>query len=492
MAEGGENVDTVPNKPKGRPLGAGDVGHQCWVEQLGAGIYLHLGIYQSSSKVKEEDVKEAMILATKHQEALQMRIIREPEKGKMAYRFEVRDDPFDIDFKVVALEKKLDWIGVIREEVPETIDFKNGPLWRTIFCPVEEESGNENYPNQFIVMHKSHHAIADAVSVFDLLYRQFMPFLSAVVNKRETEGIMPVIPLLQTTEELFLTKKQMEHPVPWYMKFALNLFRWKNRKFGISKFPKFCFEEDNFQPDESAEFPPFSCKPFAFDKKLTTDIMKSAKSNGVTVHCVLLALNNLALSATAAKAGVKLPKSIRTAWPINLRKFLSWESPQPLGGVTGAGFTSTKVMTGATKEQFWSLCRKIHSGVKSQIGKDKIAKNMALGHYMLDIFSEKPMLEGIGELMLQLAGSISNIGRCDGGSEPKMAEGDVQLRLAEHHFTLLFKQLSFTVPFFHGVSTFDGSLLWNLTYNSFGASPHFVEEYVGNIQKFAVEFCKMD
>ena len=493
MAEGGEHVDTVFKKPEGRPLGAADVPHQAAIEQLhGAGLYVHLGIYQSSSRIKEEDIKEAMTMVTRHQEALQMRIIPEPEKGKLAYRFEVRDDPFDINFKSVVLENKLDWVRVVKDGVPETIDFKNGPLWSTTFCQIEEQTGNDDYPYQFIVIHKSHHAIADAVSVFDMLYRQFMPFLSGVVNKTGCEGIMPVVPLMKTNEELFLTKKQMKNPVPWYMKLAFSLFRWKNRKFGTSNLPKFCFEEDNFQPDESAEFPPFECIPFAFDKELTNDVIKSSKLNGVTVHCALLAINSLALSATAAKAGVKLPKSIRTAWPINLRRFLGWETPQPLGGVTGAGFTVTNVSSTVTKEEFWLLCRKIQASVKSQTGKEKIAKGVALGQYFVDMISEIPLLEGFREVFLQLVGSISNIGHCDGEQEPKMAEGEVKIKLVEHHFTLLFKQINIIVPFFHCVSTFGGSLLWNLTYNSFGASPHFMEEYIGNIQKVAVEFCKVN
>ena len=274
MAEGGAH----DNKPRGRHFGLTETfGHQ------GLSYYMHIGIFQSSEKLSEADVRDALITLVKRQEMLQMKFESVADET-FSFKYVPNEDLNKVDLQVKPISSLEEWKKFC-EHSTDTLDLENGQLWRVYYLPVEE-TNVESESNEFVIVFVSHHAIVDAVSCFDMLYRQFMPILSAVINKTNETEVVTILPLLEPNEVIFQgTKKDPQH-LPWYFKLGHDLLRWKNRQFGLTALPKLKYAGDKLlSADEMASYiPEGKLGPFIytliFDKDLTFSVIKSAKSHG--------------------------------------------------------------------------------------------------------------------------------------------------------------------------------------------------------------------
>ena len=486
MAEGGAH----DNKPRGRHFGLTETfGHHLMVKQ-GLSYYMHIGLFQSSEKLSEADVTDALITLVKRQEMLQMKF--EPVADEtFSFKYVPNADLNKVDLQVKPISSLEEWKKFC-EHSTDTLDLENGQLWRVYYLPVEETNVESELSNEFVIVFVSHHAIVDAVSCFDLLYRQFMPILSALINKTNTTEVVPILPLLEPNEVIFQgTKKDPQH-LPWYFKLGLDLLRWKNRQFGLTALPKLKYAGDKLlSADEMASYIPEGklgafIYTLIFDKDLTSSVIKSAKSHGVTVQCVLLAVNSIALCATAEEAGVELPKRIRQGWPTDLRRYAEIGSPHPLSCLNGGGFTLTKRQTTMTDKEFWDTCKLICKDLKKQTTKEKITGFLPVYKYFNDELNKNSPKEVLGEIGVAVLSNISNIGNCDTGPAPVMSEGSVKLDMKEHYFTVPVAtqegELD-TMVCFHSLSTFKGKMMWNAGYNPSVISMKFLDKYTERIKQ---------
>ena len=467
-----------------RSLGGCETTYAHFVDTMGASILYQIGIVDSSCEISSDDIKEAAKKFASRQEVLRMRIVPSEPGSNLKFHFARMENWDEIELRLASLDSKDDWINIINEEQSRKFDYENGPLWGIILATVPKIEAN--YSFRYVIMLKMHHGICDAKSSFDALYRQFLPILSAVMNHGDPESIISEdIPLSKPCEEAF----DNVH-LPWYMKGGLTAYRWFNRTFRTSPEPCiFEYKEDPERTKEEILSDP-GHYPFVFSPEVTSGVLKSAKQHGVTVHCVLLGVTSVALCATSVDAGINLQKNITQAWSIDVRKFLNWDFPQPLCPYVGVGMTTTKNKHDHSKEEFWKMCQDISKSVRSQSRKEKCIPGLGFSEYFINQASESlPALQIMNEFHFTTHSNVSNLGNCNIGPEPKMTAGEVEINLAESYFAVTTLRAMDNLAFFHCLSTLNGQIMWNLSYNPNRVSKRFVKNYMLKIQEICERFC---
>ena len=291
----------------GRQLGLAESLQHLFVTKYSHGIYWHIGVLQSTLSLRQSDVEKALKILVHYQEAMQMRIL--PLDPKQANTFEFKFvpmvDPHRIDFDVMNMKTKDEWPTIINQDhVDNKLDHVNGPLWRFILGHVDGKKigHSDSDVHEYVLFLKMHHAIVDGVSASDLLYHQLLPILSALVNGRDAEKMFQSISQTQPLEQTFLSRSKLYNPVPWYFRLGARVLRWKNRTFKPFEIPTLRFPEEDISTDEFGAV----CVPKTFGQEMSEMVIKMAKSNGVTVHSVLLVAGAMSFSRTAEEAGIKL------------------------------------------------------------------------------------------------------------------------------------------------------------------------------------------
>ena len=485
MAEGRET--DVDDCGRGRPLGFGEAFDHVFVSTKSTGICWFIGVMSTSQELEENIFIKALKVLVQKQEMLQMRIVPldDSKENPTEFLFKPMTDIEKIDFKSVQFKTKHDWPMFISEDHDShKIDCTNGPLWRAILGKVEatDVSMDEDTNHEYILLLKAHHSIADGTSANDLIYRQFLPILSALSNGSDAESITGFVPLTKSVEQLFLPAKSQSNPVPWYYKLGIDFIRWKTRTFNQNETPALMFPDDPMPPETSPPKEP-TCVPTTFDQNVTGNAIKAAKSHGVSVHSLLLTTGAMALSRTAKAARIELSSTFKQVWPIDMRKYLGYTTPQPLGDIHSTGMTTHKNVAECTNEQFWKLCKGIHSNVKSSSRKDKCTPFIGLAKYFLDVMErEEDILKVMTEMPFSSYLSLSNLGNTSAGPEPNMPDGPMKICLTEQFLSLSGMAGFLLVPILQFVITFKGRLTLNLLHDPRKTSRMFVHTYLQNFE----------
>lgn len=273
-------------------------------------------------------------------------------------------------------------------------------------------ASDESLPekHQYVILLKFIHTFVDGLSVFDLLNRQFLPILSAVINGEDAENIIPFIPQTKSLEDMF---PQTHTSFSCFTKLQLDYLRWKHRTFKSAQFPLYMF------PDETPSFSIQTAKeapsiPKIFDKDICVSVIAAAKQHGVTVHCVLLSASALALAKTAKQADVKLPGTFVQAWPISLRKHLDFKWPLPYFGYFGSdGTTIHESVTDYTVEKFWTSCGKLQKHVQQESRLDKCVERIRGFKYLVNTAQKSDLVTVLSEMGCPPNLFLSNLGNTD-------------------------------------------------------------------------------
>ena len=473
-----------------RRLGPTETFYQLLIDKYNASYYFHISIIKSSHKLSDGDVKKAFEVLCGQHEALRMCIVP-IEDEEHAYRYEPMKEPC-VDFYLTQITKKSDWPQLLSDDNQTQMDCLNGPIWKVTMAHIEENSqtygGKNPLKHQCLILLKMHHAIADAKSITDFMYLQFMPVLSAVTNNDPVNDLIPEVPLYKSTEELFARKPFHggRHKVPWLLSRLFDFIRWKNRTFQTSYNNQFFFPEEAKEESLSQLSP---CQPKLFTKELSSSIFRAAKANGVTVHCVLLAVNSIALCKTAKAAGIELPNILKQSSPIDLRKYLNWKRPQPIGAHTSIFETATNNQIEYSVKEFWKMCKDIKSDAFQKVTKEKSTAMLGVVQYFVDEAIKTDLMKIISEFGLAALSSVSNPGVCDLGAPPVLSKGDVIIDLAEQYFTVTGMHRLNSTPFVHYVLTFKGRISWNFTFNIRNVGRRFVDEYLQNLEDTFRRYC---
>lgn len=474
---------------KGRPLGAYETFSACLSGMHSSGIYWHAAVINTSHPLQDDDVITACKVLVRKQEVLQMRIVHTDPVLETAlhFRFTPMENLEKIDFESVTFKNKDDWPMYISTDHDERkIDIVNGPLWRIILGRVEVADDSEEFLYQYIILLKFVHTIVDGLSAFDLLNRQFLPILSALINGGDAENVIPFIHQTNSAGEIF---PQAKKSVSWCSKLEVDFLRWKNRTFKPAEYPVYMFTDE--APSLNAELTKEApCIPKIFGEEICGPVIESARKHGVTVHCILLSAGAIALSRTAKLSGVKLPGSFTQMWPISLRKFLDFKSPQPLAFFGAEGITVHETMTDYTVDDFWRSCKKIQTQVKKESKKEKCIQNVRGINYFLDAAEKTDILTVLSEMGLPPSLFLSNLGNTSADPDVNIAEGPMKMRVTEQYFNLTGLGVTNCCPLYQFMLTFEKRFMWNISYNPKKVSRRFVQTYLETLEDVLKIFCK--
>ena len=444
-----------------------------------------LSVVQTSAVLTDEVVIKAANIVMHKQEALQMRIVStfNEHTNETYLEFKPMKNP-EIDFEAVTLSTREAWpVVVSQDNAKKKFDYTNGPLWRCILGRIELplQSGDSNDPNEVLYEHiifvKILHAIADGVSGLDFINRQFLPVLSALLKGEDAVNIIPFRPFSKPVESFFLE----QDAVPWYIKLGADVFRWINRKFKFQGALQYKFPDEILpSADEQDNEPRYVSK--VFSKEITDTIILSAKNNGAKLHCVLLFAGVLAFCRTAKSAGVPIPNSLQQMWPIDLRRYIGYRTPQPLACIVHACLTTHQCMTTCTKEEFWNNCKKLLYSVFAETRKEKIVYGLAASKYLLDASQSIPTLTVLLELGFEPKILLSNAGKIDTDPITRTNDGATIVRLTEQYGFVNGSSDPRYIPILQYVLTYEGKFMWTLV-RSRGTSKRFTDTYLQNLEE---------
>ena len=475
---------------KERQLGVMESVFQLFTTKYFHGIQWHIGIVRSNNPLQASHAATALRLLAHKQESLQMRILPLSSKLKnsTSFKFQPMVDPFRIDFEVISMKNKDDWPNVIRNDhIINRIDTTNGPLWRFILGEVDKKENRKTSlcEHEYVLLLKLHHSIGDGISASDLMCRQFLPILSALVNGRDTENMLPVLPQMKSVEGMFLPTDKLQEPIPWYIRAKLKLLRCKSWIFKQPETPLFKFSDENVSSEEASQC--LACVPKVFGQEISESVIKAAKTNCVTVHTVLLVAGAMAFSRTAKAAGIKLPESFQQMWPIDLRKYLDLGTPQPLAYLNT--FTSTVHSNNSEcdLDAFWESCKNMYLAVRKESDKDKLGSTSGFMKYLLPEIAEHKYVTATKELGMECLIALSNLGNLSKEQEPYLAQESTEIQMTEQFFTM--SGFMRVIPMFQFMITFRGKFMWNILYPPERVSRRFIDTYYNNLETILVSYC---
>ena len=399
-------------KGQGRALGYYEMFSASLSEMCSSAIYWHAAVINTPCALEDDDVITACKIMARKQEVLQMCIVPTDQdcQSSLQFRFVPMKDPEKIDFESVTIKSKDDWPTLTSKYHNEhKININNGPIWRIILARVVASDENLPEAHQYVILLKFIHTIVDGLSVFDLLNRQFMPILSAVINGDDAENIIHFIPQTKSIEDIFPHAKTS---LSCTTKLQLDFLRWKHRTFKPAQFPVYMFPDET--PSLSKEIPKeVACIPKIFGEDICVSVMAAAKQHGVTVHCVLLSASALALARTAKQADAKLPETFVQAWPISLRKHLDFKWPLPLGYFGSDGTTVHESVTDYTVEKFWTSCGKLQKHVQQESRLDKCVERIRGFKYLVNAAQKSDLVTVLSEMGPPPNLFLSNLGNTD-------------------------------------------------------------------------------
>ena len=399
-------------KNQGRALGNFERFSASLTDMCSSAIYWHTAVINTSRAFKDDDVIAACKIMVRKQEALQMCILPTDNNSQstLQFRYVPMKIPEKIDFESTAIKSKEDWPTLTSKYHNEhKIDIVNGPLWRIILAHVAEAEASFPEVHQYVILLKFIHTIVDGLSVFDLLTRQFLPILSAVINCENEENIVPFVLQTKSVEEFF---PQAKVSLPCCTKLRLDFLRWKHRTFNPDQCQVYMFPDEtpSFTTKNPNEAP---CIPKIFDEKICVSVIAAAKKHGVTVHGVLLSAGALALAKTAKQAAVKIPVSFVQTWPISLRKHLDFHTPLPLGYFVSTGRTNHKPVTDVTEEEFWRSCQTLQKQVQLECQLDKCINDIRGFKYLVNAAETTDLVTILSEMGSPPNLFLSNLGNTD-------------------------------------------------------------------------------
>ena len=364
-------------RQKGRSLGYNET--SCYMMKTSSSM-VSVMFVRTMEEVTIEHITTTWKILTQNNEALQMGIIEQSsgdESGKELHLQPFRS-PGAIQVEEITVRNKDDWTDIMMQYKDKPWDYVNGPLWRFVLARMESheseesknanirkednnatqtetgKSGHDKFRHEYMFFFQISHLISDGVSFIDLTEQQFIPILSALAKGEHAEKMIPFIPLTNPAYHYLLEPEKLENLLPWYQKILIDAYRWINRTFRAKdETPLYMFGDEALPTVGDPGWKPLYMGT-SFSRELSESVIRAAKRHRVSLHSVLLFANSVAFSRTALAAGVTLPRTFKQAWPVNLRKYTNFRTPQPLALMVGGGMTDHTLITDCTLMEFWN------------------------------------------------------------------------------------------------------------------------------------------
>ena len=370
----------------------------------GGSISVAVAIVRSEVELTRDVLLEALTILTRFQPALRMRIVTDSRKqDKLPAKRFVEMTNIDNGMKITEGVNRKSWLYIAEDELVDPFSVEEGPLWKLSYIGFEACASTRNsregtqqaspmseysttlpldstlllqhnrslrrtftQPHEGALIFKIHQAIADDLSIFDLLNKQFLPILNGVLTSSDyLEYYKVPLFMLPTAQESFREKKK----VTW--QFKLKFKKSKTANNGSSQTP-------NFQPlwklgpaeEVSEEQAIGRILPFALKDFSSKGFIERCTQHGVHLHAAMVTACAAAVSIQAFTNKLAVPQEIHCCFPIDLRQFRTLNSPHPLGLWTAYGLVKTRRFRGfVTAEKFWSEVEKVSKQVNASLEK---------------------------------------------------------------------------------------------------------------------------
>ena len=519
--------DDETTQVKGRVLGLAEIMHNILLYCAGSGIYFHVGVFDSTTEITNEQFTETFRILVNFQPLLRMKIINPPSDSDDNPRQYFEPIPAEdaLDLKWVNVSCTGEWTEVMEKEKSASINPETGPLWKAIigkvvktqeqtsskFSPkantstpqAREEEGNIQPEKwEYVIVFYIHHGIVDGVSCFDLICNQFIPILNKTVNNKPQDDVFKrPLPLPPTLENAFLGKKDF-HP-PWYVRAVLSFLHWKTLAFGGKS------TGDNLKPPIYSQEIPNDTPGACFSKILipadpTSKIINECQHHGVGVHSALLTAISYAMAHTMKEFGANPNRLTPHSWPIDLRKFIpELTTPHTLGCLVSVGSSKIKLPESLEfdAEQAWVYAKKLNKSVRATLDRKAILSfgaRFLIGMIGTINKSDVHPLKGVGDFGIRVHFGLSNLGNCDAVSKLEVTSPHF-VDLKESYFgsamndaTYWLKDgvdVSFMGPFISAL-TFKGCMNIAVSYWDRWLSKEFIEKFLANTEGKLSQMCK--
>ncbi|KAF9432763.1 hypothetical protein BGZ76_010358 [Entomortierella beljakovae] len=263
----------------------------------------------------------------------------------------------------------------IQVNIPFDLTDQSTPLWRLLICPIEDE------PSSFYLHYVLHHSLGDGVSCIVMMEQlierlnvqaKSISSLSALDSRRSTiipittrKGLPPPFELLQDCKPSILKIIKIAGWVllPYFLK------------------PKY-WTGDVDVLDDFRNVPRFEL--LEFTKEETTQLVRAAKRNSVTVHCLFQPTILFALKS------VFLPNSdqgVNIGSPVNLRELISNPIPRTDQGNFTNIIENFNVRV-KDENEFWEMTR-VYSKEIQQMKSPAGVQNMNENYGLITLLPQK-------------------------------------------------------------------------------------------------------
>eukprot|EP00794_Sanderia_malayensis_P020066 gene20066-22035_t len=419
----------------GRKLGLLESMYVYLTNRFNTSIYFQTGTLKSNCLFTVDEFKESLKVLINFQPFLRMKVVHEESAtasqhggGKGGYFFRPCDE-VDISSLLRVCQKSIDndWMKIIKQEedfLSREERFGDGPLWRVVLSMPEvgqesTASSSEEQPcYEYDVVFIMNHMFVEAVSSYDMFYRQLLPILNSVINKIAIDDkFLHPLPLAPCYEEEFLKMSDStEKTAPWYIRLLFNALRAKTRLFG----------KNIYDPLIKANVPPCedSAGPYGkvIKKELLEKMLKKRKEKDVGVHSIIITAMSFAIMKLLLKYEIPLPNAIVSGWPKDSRKYnAKFKSPQPLGMFTAkSGLSNVKVPKHASIDYdvFWEKAKDISDTMKKGLREDNdFLGPKALMYIVEQLKNEDNVGKMFGELGFKPYFTFSNLSKCSPGPD---------------------------------------------------------------------------
>ena len=490
-------------KLTGRELGMSELMYNIYLYRSGWGLYYHVGVFDSTAEVTDEQFLETFRILVNFQPLLRMKIINASlgSGDNRRQYFEPIPAENALDIRWVNLSRTGEWTELMEKETSVNIDPETGPLWKAIIgrvVKIEKEAW------EYVIVFYIHHGIVEAVSCFDLICNQLLPILNKVINGEPPDDtFLKPLPLPPTLENvLFGQKGPTDFCPPWYVRATFSLLRWKIRTFGSAR------AGDNWRPAVYSQDIPNNTPSCRFSRLLipadaTSDIINECRHHRVGVHSALLTAFSYATAQTMKEFGATPDRLIQHNWPIDLRKFIpELTTPHTLGYFTGGGSSKIKLPESFEfdRDQAWSFATKLNKSVKAMMNRRMVLSFTAkflTGMVDQLMKSEDHPFKFFGDIGFRMHFTISNLGNCDAVSKLETTSPHF-VDMKENYFGIAMNDATYLLkdggdvdmgPFITTL-TFKGCMNIAVGYIDRWMSKEFIEKFLTNAAEILNQMCK--
>ncbi len=486
----------------GRKLGVAELMYEHLTGRFSTSIYFQAAVLRSNYLFTVDEFVESLKILINFQPFLRMKVVKESglADGRDTYSFR----PCEVDARSLLRVRRKphdeDWIAIINEEeefLTRDERFGDGPQWRVVLSAPEDHVQDDRTGEAFYtydVVFIMQHMFADAVSSYDMVYRQLLPILNNIVNNRSPDDkFLHPWELPPSYEEEFLKLDNSgDAKSPWYIKFLMSMVRAKNRLFKDRLYePVFDCEGAPYNEDGTGP-----CTK-VINEDLLDMILEKRKEKGIGVHSILLAALSFATLKLFQKHGIALPKIIKGGWPIDSRKFNpKFKSPQPLALFTcSSGMSEIEVPSPfeASKELFWEKAKSIDVGVRNSSKRQSDMFGPLVLTYLVENLGT---VENFGDFFCEFGYKthfvLSNLAKCSPG--PELTETFPNFVDAEEmYFGICGKGFGqIRVPFFVTAVNHKNKIFISNCYSRKWVGRNYVCEFMDYVEEMLDMACEED